>query len=81
MIGEDDCVRDFENTPENNRRIMNEQDCPCDAEHLLSCPLGKTTIDPKSGVFSDDPLDELGTLESFNNIDLVSRAFKHYSCV
>lgn len=76
--GEDNCVKDFENSPENNRRILEGQDCPCDAEHMLSCPPGKKTIDPKSGFVSDgidtvdntDSLSSLGALGSSDDIDL-----------
>ncbi|XP_060592767.1 neuroendocrine protein 7B2-like isoform X2 [Ruditapes philippinarum] len=77
--GEDNCVKDFENTPEKNRKILEEQDCPCDAEHMLSCPPGKKTIDPKSGFVSDGlgtgdntDLDALDSLGSMENIDLDS---------
>lgn len=75
--GPDTCVKEFENTPENNRRLLEQQDCPCDAEHMITCPPGKKTIDPKSGFVSDglgddddDDVDALGSLSSFDNIDL-----------
>lgn len=65
--GSDDCVKVFENSPDNNRRMMAEQDCPCDAEHMLSCPPGKKTIDPKSGLLNTDDLgalqDEMSSLD------------------
>lgn len=70
--GKDDCLKDFENTPENNRRILEEQDCPCDAEHMLSCPPGKKTIDPKSGFVSDgsdSDVTDLGSLDSISSLD------------
>ncbi|XP_053393942.1 uncharacterized protein LOC123545172 [Mercenaria mercenaria] len=75
--GEDNCVKDFENTPEKNRQILEEQDCPCDAEHMLSCPPGKKTIDPKSGFVSDGmgsadntDLGSLGSLGSADDLNL-----------
>ncbi|KAL4238719.1 Neuroendocrine protein 7B2 [Mactra antiquata] len=71
--GEDNCVKEFENSPDNNRRILEEQDCPCDAEHMLSCPPGKKTIDPKSGFVSDgmdSDVADLSSLESLENLDM-----------
>lgn len=35
---DDNCVENFENSLENNRRLLKQQDCPCDAEHMWSCP-------------------------------------------
>lgn len=67
-------MKDFENSPDNNRRILEEQDCPCDAEHMLSCPPGKKTIDPKSGFVSDgidSDVTDLGSLDSLDNMDMV----------
>ena len=72
LSGTDNCLKDFENTPENNRRILGEQDCACDAEHMLSCPPGKKTIDPKSGLVDATNMDAMDSLDS---IDLVS--FQH----
>lgn len=68
-------MKDFENSPDNNRRLLEEQDCACDAEHMLSCPPGKKTIDPKSGFVSDGidtDVGDLDSLDSLDNIDLVS---------
>ena len=62
-------MKDFENSPENNRRILEEQDCACDAEHMLSCPPGKKTIDPKSGLVDTSNIDDMDTLDT---LDLVS---------
>ncbi|KAL5009138.1 hypothetical protein ScPMuIL_014719 [Solemya velum] len=42
------CLENFENSGENNRRLLEEQDCPCDAEHMFQCPAGKKKITPKS---------------------------------
>lgn len=35
---DDNCVEKFENSLDNNRRLLKQQDCPCDAEHMFSCP-------------------------------------------
>jgi len=72
QLGGDNCVKEFENSPENNRRLLEEQDCNCDAEHMLSCPPGKKTIDPKSGFVSDGMDSDVSGLDSLDNIDLVS---------
>ena len=68
LTGEDNCLKDFENSPENNRRMLGDQDCPCDAEHMLSCPPGKKTIDPKSGLVDAT---NMGTMDSLDSLDLV----------
>ncbi|XP_069116232.1 neuroendocrine protein 7B2-like [Argopecten irradians] len=44
----DNCVETFSNTPENNRNLMKQQDCPCDSEHMLSCPNDKSRINTEA---------------------------------
>lgn len=48
----ENCVENFENTAENNQRLQSEQDCPCDTEHMYSCPAGSKTVSTKSHVTS-----------------------------
>ncbi|KAK3589060.1 hypothetical protein CHS0354_008710 [Potamilus streckersoni] len=55
--GDENCLKEFENTPENNRRLLEQQDCPCDAEHMLNCPAGGNNINPKSEFMDLDSLD------------------------
>lgn len=41
---ENNCIVDFENTADFSRDYQSAQDCMCDREHMLSCP-----IDPPDG--------------------------------
>ncbi|XP_076442134.1 neuroendocrine protein 7B2-like isoform X2 [Babylonia areolata] len=43
----DNCVENFENSMENNKRLLEAQDCPCDTEHMFSCPAGQQTVTSK----------------------------------
>lgn len=43
----DNCVEDFENSAENNERLLSQQECPCDTEHMFSCPIGSQTVSSK----------------------------------
>jgi len=45
----DNCVENFQNTMENNQRLLRAQDCPCDREHMWSCPAGQETVSSKGG--------------------------------
>lgn len=45
---EDNCLENFDNSMENNRRLMAQQECPCDTEHMLHCSKGQSKIDSKS---------------------------------
>ncbi|XP_021344861.1 uncharacterized protein LOC110444832 [Mizuhopecten yessoensis] len=45
---DDNCLETFANTPDNNRNLMKQQDCPCDSEHMLSCPNDKGRINTQS---------------------------------
>lgn len=47
---EDNCVENFENTLDNNKNLMAKQDCPCDTEHMWSCPAGQRTVTSKGSV-------------------------------
>lgn len=44
----DGCFTNFENTGENNQKYQSAQDCPCDADHMFSCPAGSKVINTKS---------------------------------
>lgn len=44
----DGCFTKFENSAENNRNYQRSQDCPCDADHMFSCPAGSKVINTKS---------------------------------
>jgi len=43
----DNCVENFENSMENNKDLLSKQDCPCDTEHMWSCPAGQQTVTSK----------------------------------
>lgn len=49
----DNCVEKFENTLDNNRRLLQQQDCPCDAEHMFSCPETDHDIKSPEGSYSN----------------------------
>jgi len=44
----DNCVENFENSAENNEHLLKEQECPCDTEHMFSCPAGSETVSSKA---------------------------------
>lgn len=44
----DGCFMNFENSAENNQKYQAGQDCPCDADHMFSCPVGSKVINTKS---------------------------------
>ncbi|XP_059147994.1 neuroendocrine protein 7B2-like isoform X2 [Physella acuta] len=43
----DNCVENFVNSAENNQKLLSEQDCPCDTEHMFTCPAGSQTVSSK----------------------------------
>jgi len=43
----DNCVEKFENSAENNEHLLRQQQCPCDTEHMFSCPAGSSTVSSK----------------------------------
>ncbi|GFR67548.1 neuroendocrine protein 7B2 precursor [Elysia marginata] len=45
---EDNCVENFENSAENNQRLLSQQECPCDTEHMFTCPEGSRTVSSKA---------------------------------
>jgi hypothetical protein len=64
----DNCVENFENTAENNQRLLSQQECPCDTEHMFTCPAGSETVSSKSQSGSQQMalnkvIDELAKLE------------------
>ena len=60
---------------ENNKRLLEEQDCPCDTEHMWSCPAGQQTVTSK-GAGGQAALSkvrsELAQLHSAQGLSLVS---------
>ncbi|KAK6183518.1 hypothetical protein SNE40_010988 [Patella caerulea] len=44
----DNCREDFQNSAENNKKLLDEQECPCDTEHMFSCPDNSNTVSSKS---------------------------------
>ena len=46
---EDNCVENFDNTATNNLKLLSQQTCPCDSEHMFSCPRGGDTVSSKAG--------------------------------
>lgn len=48
MTAKDNCVENFENTAENNQKLLSQQECPCDTEHMFTCPAGSQTVSSKS---------------------------------
>uniref|UniRef100_K1P8Z6 WD repeat-containing protein 27 n=1 Tax=Magallana gigas TaxID=29159 RepID=K1P8Z6_MAGGI len=60
---DDNCVENFENSPDNNRKLMKQQECPCDKEHMFSCP-SDTSISTKSGPSLDSVIEQLGNMEA-----------------
>ncbi|XP_060082997.1 neuroendocrine protein 7B2-like [Ylistrum balloti] len=65
---DDNCVETFANTPENNRNLMKEQDCPCDSEHMLSCPNDKGRINTQAQS-TDDISNMLQGIDLTNSVD------------
>ncbi|GFO45252.1 7b2 precursor [Plakobranchus ocellatus] len=45
---EENCVENFENSAENNQRLLSQQECPCDTEHMFTCPEGSQTVSSKA---------------------------------
>lgn len=45
---EDNCVENFENSAENNQRLLRQQECPCDTEHMFTCPEGSQTVSSRA---------------------------------
>lgn len=61
ISADDNCVVNFENSPDNNRKLMKQQECPCDKEHMFSCP-SDTSISTKSGPSLDSVIEQLGNM-------------------
>ncbi|BFZ11795.1 hypothetical protein BsWGS_14834 [Bradybaena similaris] len=64
----DNCVEDFENSASNNQKLLSEQECPCDTEHMFTCPEGSQTVSSKAQSGSQQMalnkvIDELNKLE------------------
>ncbi|KAH9507185.1 hypothetical protein Btru_056570 [Bulinus truncatus] len=41
IAAKDNCVENFVNSADNNQKLLSEQDCPCDTEHMFTCPQGQ----------------------------------------
>ncbi|ESO83500.1 hypothetical protein LOTGIDRAFT_133209 [Lottia gigantea] len=62
----DNCLEGFVNSAENNKKLLDEQECPCDTEHMFSCPAGGNTVSSKSqgdAVAINKVMDELQKLD------------------
>lgn len=65
----DNCVEDFDNSAENNERLLRAQSCPCDTEHMFTCPSGSDTVSSKAQSSSNQQmalnkvLDDLAKIE------------------
>lgn len=60
---------------ENNKRLLEEQDCPCDTEHMWSCPAGQQTVTSKGAggqAALSKVMSELAQLHSAQGLSLVS---------
>lgn len=74
----DNCLETFENSMENNKRLLEEQDCPCDTEHMWSCPAGQQTVTSKGAggqAALSKVMSELAQLHSAQGLSLVSYWF------
>ncbi|KAI8785382.1 7B2, partial [Biomphalaria glabrata] len=65
---QDNCVDNFVNSAENNQKLLSEQDCPCDTEHMFTCPAGSQTVSSKGSSGSQQMalnkvIDELSKME------------------
>ncbi|KAK3093414.1 hypothetical protein FSP39_015381 [Pinctada imbricata] len=74
---EDNCLTHFENTPQNNVRLMKEQDCPCDTEHMIDNCGAKNKVDTKSDDSANKLMDEL----NLENNDFLSTSEKRVRVV
>jgi hypothetical protein len=68
----ENCVENFENTAENNQKLLSQQVCPCDTEHMFSCPKGSQTVSAKTQgglqqMAFNKVVDELNKLENAKN--------------
>uniref|UniRef100_A0A0B7B9I4 Neuroendocrine protein 7B2 n=1 Tax=Arion vulgaris TaxID=1028688 RepID=A0A0B7B9I4_9EUPU len=86
----DNCVENFENTADNNQKLLSQQECPCDTEHMFTCPAGSQTVSSKSQSGSQQMalnkvIDELNKLErngeSLENSALLSTSQKRLTVV
>lgn len=69
----DNCVENFENSMENNKHLLEAQDCPCDTEHMFSCPAGQQTVTSKGTggqAALNKVMNELAQLHSAQDLSL-----------
>nr|AAB41699.1 7B2 [Lymnaea stagnalis] len=64
----DNCVENFVNSADNNQKLLSQQDCPCDTEHMFTCPAGSQTVSSKGTSGSQQMalnkvIDELSKME------------------
>lgn len=75
LIEADNCVENFANTMENNKDLLSKQDCPCDTEHMFTCPAGQKTVTSKGTVGQatlSRVMNQLAQLNSEADLTLVS---------
>uniref|UniRef100_A0A0B6Y076 Neuroendocrine protein 7B2 n=1 Tax=Arion vulgaris TaxID=1028688 RepID=A0A0B6Y076_9EUPU len=68
----ENCVENFKNTAENNQKLLSQQICSCDTEHMFSCPSGSQTVSTKTQgdikqMALNKVIDELSKLENQEN--------------
>nr|KAG5711887.1 hypothetical protein BaRGS_026328 [Batillaria attramentaria] len=74
----DNCVENFENSMENNKRLLKQQDCPCDTEHMFSCPAGQQTVTSKGAggqAALSKVMSELAQLQSDGDLSLAKNPY------
>jgi hypothetical protein len=86
----DNCVENFQNTADNNQKLLSEQECPCDTEHMFTCPAGSQRVSSKAQSGSQQMalnkvIDELAKLErngdSLENSAILSTSQKRLAVV
>lgn len=70
----DNCVENFENSMENNKHLLEHQDCPCDTEHMWSCPAGQQTVTSKGSGGQAALSKVMSELAELNNAESLSLA-------
>lgn len=74
----DNCVENFENSMENNKALLAQQDCPCDTEHMWTCPPGQKTVTSKGSggqAALNKVMSELAELHSESQLSLENNPY------
>jgi len=74
----DNCVENFENSMDNNKNLLAKQDCPCDTEHMWSCPAGQRTVTSKGSggqAALSQVMSELAELHNANEFSLENNPY------